>query len=96
LESRFVKTLEKIINMPEFTTEIDIDPEEFLENCHSRDIKKVLEWLDYGGYLKAPSKESISVAELEYESALDKLHSKWNCLTEDEERTIKNIAKRFF
>lgn len=83
--------------MPEFTTEIDIDPEDFLGECCENEIDQIILWLKSHGYLNDFLQISeISVAESEYESALDKLHSKWNCLTEDEERTIKNIAKRFF
>lgn len=83
--------------MPDFRTEIDIDPEEFLCECSANEIDQIVLWLKSHGYLNDSSQISeISVAESEYESAISKLHSKWNSLTEDEERTIKNIAKRFF
>lgn len=88
--------------MPTFYPEvedIDVDPEEFLSACDTRETEKLIDLLIEGGYLKNNCRpaydELYSVPESMYQEALDKLNGKWNMLTKEEEELILKIASRF-
>jgi len=78
---------------------INIDIDDLLNNCSSSDIKEIIQNLVETGWLKesalGPEFSSIrGVYEHQYEEALDKLHGRWNMLTEEEENQILKIANR--
>lgn len=82
--------------------EQDIDVEDFLYACGSRDIDELIDALIEEGHLPKSVKRinqsensGASAPECEYEEALDRLHGKWNMLSADEEQTIISISKRF-
>jgi hypothetical protein len=82
--------------------EQDIDVEDFLYACRSRDIDELIDALIEEGHLPKSVKRTkhtdttgASAPECEYEEALDRLHGKWNMLSADEEQTIISISKRF-
>lgn len=85
--------------MPSFSTdaEIDVDVQEFLEACHSREIEEVIQFLEENDYIS--SKKNLqgkySVNELELHENLDALYEKYGSLTKEEEQIIATIAKRF-
>lgn len=87
--------------MPTFYAEdIDIDADEFLSYCNDRDREELIDALIEGGYLKKDCKEDFkdynySVSEAHFVEAVDKLRSKWNMLTQEEEELIIKIANRF-
>jgi hypothetical protein len=88
--------------MPSFYIEdVDIDIDEFVSKCSNSEVKDLIDSLIDGGYLPrsvrntAISEGPISVSESFYEDALDKLHGKWNMLSQEEEQLILNIANRF-
>jgi hypothetical protein len=87
--------------MPTFYAEdIDIDADEFLSSCNDRDREELIDALIEGGYLKKDCKEDFkdynySVSEAHFVEAVDKLRSKWNMLTQEEEELIIKIANRF-
>ena len=76
-----------------------VDPNTFISACTDSDIYDLLLELSDHGYLPqnyiTTKINNLSVAEGEYESALDKLHGKWNRLSEEEEKAIIDIAKKF-
>jgi hypothetical protein len=88
--------------MPNFYVEdVDIDIDEFVSKCSNSEIEDLIDSLIDSGYLPRSArnnfslKEPISISESFYEDALDKLHGKWNMLSQEEEQLILNIAKRF-
>jgi hypothetical protein len=84
--------------MPEFETYIDIDPDEFIDNCSEREIGELIESLVEGGYLPktVPTKPSEkSVLDLEWDEIMDKLIRNRIMLSNEEEEMIRTIAKRF-
>jgi hypothetical protein len=90
--------------MPEFTTEIDIEPSEFVDSCSRREINALIETLIEDGYINtsALSKncEQHGVRrpnindEIFWES-LDHLKKCRDLLSVTEEEFINNLAKRF-
>jgi len=88
--------------MPRFTeydapvdVEIDISVEEFFDEMDDEERREMFEFLIEDGTLSAVSRTKISAAENEFETALTKLHGKWNLLSSEEEQIIFKIAKRF-
>jgi hypothetical protein len=87
-------------------TEVDVEVEvnEFLDDCNTSEIDEVVDWLKENGHIKdthinrqvcATELEFIEAFELEFIEALDKLYTKWNALSKEEESFIVNLAKRF-
>lgn len=82
----------------DFTVDEDISVDEFLSACSSSEVEELIEALIDGGHLPRHANKDIDprgVGESMYEEALDKLHGKWNRLSQEEEETVINIAKRF-
>jgi hypothetical protein len=87
--------------MPTFYAEdIDIDVDEFLSACSSREKEELIDALIEDRYLKENCKvdykyELLSVPESFYIDAIDKIKGRWNMLTQEEEEIILKIASRF-
>lgn len=82
----------------EVDVDIDIDVDEFLDECDEDEIKEAIEYLKDKGYLKGltiVNADNVSVTELEFMNAANKLATRWNLLSKEEENFILNIAKRF-
>ena len=77
-------------------TDVDIDVDDFLEECSEREIEEVIKWLNYNDYLSHSSinERSKNLMDLEWDKAIDKLHSNRIQLTPSEEEFIKTIANR--
>jgi hypothetical protein len=82
--------------MPTFHTDLEIEVDEFVENCSRRDIDELVDYLVDHRYInKGQSSIRQSPAEQLFEKALSKIHDKWNALTAEEEAIILSIANRF-
>lgn len=89
--------------MPTFYAEdIDIDVDEFLNECSRREKEEIIdilieeEWIKKDARLQVPSKQyNYSIAEADFEQALEKLKGKWNMLTSEEEQIVIKLASRF-
>ena len=80
----------------EITVDFDVDVNEFLEDCDSYEIDNVIDWLKEKGHIKDTHIDrQVCATELEFIEALDKLYTKWNVLSKEEEAFIVNLAKRF-
>ena len=80
----------------EVTVDFDVEVEEFLEDCDSYEIDNVIDWLKEKGHIKDTHIDrQVCATELEFIEALDKLCTKWNVLSKEEETFIVNLAKRF-
>lgn len=87
--------------MPIFTENVDFDlqigPQEFLEQCTDEDIEELVSLLkeNHPEYLDSEYLAQRSVGEQEFEATINALHGKWNMLSSEEEEAIRNVAKRF-
>jgi hypothetical protein len=80
----------------EVTVDFDVDVNEFLQDCDTSEIDEVIDWLKENGHIKDTHIDrQVCATELEYMEALDRLHTKWNVLSKEEEAFILNLAKRF-
>jgi hypothetical protein len=80
----------------EVTVDFDVDVNEFLEDCDSYEIDNVIDWLKEKGRIKDTHiDKQVCATELEFIEALDKIYTKWNVLSKEEEAFIVNLAKRF-
>jgi hypothetical protein len=89
--------------MPEFTTEIDIDPSEFIDSCSNGELKRLVEILEEDGHIE-PSQSNKSnntgvrqpnFNDLTFWSSLDKLAKCRDLLTIEEEDYINKLASKF-
>jgi hypothetical protein len=89
--------------MPEFTTEIDIEPSEFLDSCSRSERDELIECLIEDGYIEpnlVKKGKSLGVSqpnmndEIFWES-LEHLKKCRDLLTITEEEFINNLANRF-
>jgi hypothetical protein len=79
-------------------TEIDVEIEvkDFLNDCDTSEIDEVIDWLKENKHIKdTHTDRQVCATELEFIEALDKLCTKWNVLSKQEEEFIVNLAKRF-
>lgn len=83
--------------MSEFETSIDIDIDDFISECNSREIKELIEFLVEDGYLPESILTDTHKAEnTNWNQEVQKLiDSKWK-LSVDDEQTILNITKKLF
>ena len=58
-------------------------------------VHYAIDWLRDNGFIPQEDIDFRSVSESQFEDALNKLHGKWNRLSQEEEDTIINISKRF-
>jgi hypothetical protein len=78
---------------------VDVDIDDVLWNLSSHEKQELVDDLYEEGYIpkQIEKKENplVSVGECFFNEALDKLKGNWNRLSNEEEQTIINIAKRF-
>lgn len=78
---------------------VDIDVEEFVDNCSSREIKTLVDYLETEGHLDdydSTTTESMSVLDSEWAEVINKISGRARLrLTNEEEEIIKKIANRF-
>jgi hypothetical protein len=85
--------------MPSFyeEAEFDIDPCDFLDECNSREIEDIIEYLEENGYLKNHDKsytKAGGLLEEEFQERIQKISESRHRLTLEEEETIKKISER--
>lgn len=84
--------------MPTFYTEdIDIEVDEFLDDCSSTEIQEVIQWLKDSDYLPqnvATSESQQSFQDDEFDGALMNLVGKRFKLSTEDEKTIMAILNK--
>ena len=81
--------------MPTFYTEdIDIDPDDFISSCNSREIEELIDCLVEDGYVIRVNTPSESVSDEELDQALAKIKHFRVMLAAEEEEIIKKIGNR--
>jgi hypothetical protein len=89
--------------MPEFTTEIDIDPSEFIDSCSKRERDRLVEILIEDGYIQADQETKNggngvrrpNINDQIFWESLNHLAKCRDLLTITEEGFINNLAERF-
>jgi len=82
--------------MAYFTADIDIEVNEFLDECSRKDIENVIEYLIKHKHISGNQLNTkLSPPEQIFESALNKIHGNWNRLTAEEEQVIYDLASKF-
>lgn len=86
--------------MPDFSTEIDIEPWEYISECSRREIDELIETLIEDGHLArfngkaVPTKEGTSVMDIEWDELLTKIRFSKHLLSNEDENVIINIANK--
>jgi hypothetical protein len=84
--------------MPTFYTEdLDIEVDDFLDDCSSSEIQEVIQWLKDSDYLPqnvATSEAEQSFQDAEFDGALMNLVGKRFKLTTEQEELIINLSKQ--
>ena len=86
--------------MPDFSTEIDIEPWEYIDECSNREIDELIETLIENGHLVRfngkvlPKKEGGTVMDLEWGDLLTKIRNSKHLLSNEDENTIINIGNK--
>lgn len=87
--------------MPYFYTEaeVDVDVDEFISACNSREIKEIIEALTEDGHLTNVTpiipKEKMSIMDEEWFNIVDKLAILRLRMTSEEESIIREIVKKY-
>jgi len=86
--------------MPIFYKEVDIDIEDFIDECSDREIEKLIEILVEEGKLpntktKFNNVQKLSINEILWLETISKIENNRLGMTIEEIETIENIAKRF-
>jgi len=76
--------------------EVDVDVEDFLDQCYDSEIERIIEILTKDGYLKSTQlKEPEYTEDSEWHTQLTKLRDRGRMqLTNEEESLILNIANK--
>jgi hypothetical protein len=87
--------------MPDFSTEIDIEPYEYVSACSKREIVELLESLVEEGHISRSAITAIesdrnkNLLDEEWDVITDKLNQNRLMLSNEEEELIRKISKRF-
>lgn len=86
--------------MPEFNTEVDIDPSEFIYACSRREKERLVEILVEDGYIQPEQSERTGVRrpninDEKFWESLDVLSKSRHLLSLDEEEMINKLSEKF-
>ena len=84
--------------MPQINKDVDIDVDEFLDECDSYEIGEIIEWLKDEGYINSDDlddKEPTSVLQELYEENLEKIRKAYLQISKEDFNTINSIAKKY-
>ena len=80
--------------MPDFSTYIDIDPYEYVEECSRRELQELIGILKQGDLWEETKTDNMNILDMEWNEVIKKLaNSRLQLSTEDEE-IIKQIANK--
>jgi len=87
--------------MADFSTEIEIEPYEYVSECSKREIVELIECLVEEGHISRSAITSIeadrnkNLLDEEWDVITDKLNRNRLMLSNEEEEIIRKISKRF-
>jgi ribosomal protein S8 len=79
-----------------FEISMDVDIDDFLYECSSREITEVIKWLEESDYIKSHNTiDEGSVMDIEWSNTVSKLQTLRQRLTLEEEELIKSIVNKY-
>ena len=84
--------------MPEFTTEIDIEPHEYVYECSKRELQELIDELVEKGLvvqISTPHEKQPNLLEIEWLSNIAKLTTLRQRVTLEEEQAIKELVSKY-
>jgi ribosomal protein S8 len=89
--------------MPEFTSEVDIDPSEFIESCSKKEIDRLVEILVEDGYIQSDQETKSTnngvrrpnINDQTFWESLERLAKCRHLLSIEEENFINNLSNKF-
>lgn len=88
--------------MPNFTSEIDVDPSEFVDSCSRREIKELIEYLIQEEHLPKSILNMVklgetkpSVLEDEFLVKMNNLSQKFHSIFIEDENTLETIFNKY-
>jgi hypothetical protein len=84
--------------MPEFTTEIDIDPYEYVDECSRHEKQELIDELVSRGFvlqISSPSGTQSNLLEIEWMNNIAKLATLRQRVTLEEEQAIKELVSKY-
>jgi hypothetical protein len=84
--------------MPEFSTYVEIEPSEYIDNCSSSDIKELVNILVEEGYLEGEpvtSNHHHNLLDEEWINLVGKLIKSRLLLSNEDEELIRSVANKF-
>jgi hypothetical protein len=80
--------------MPDFSTYIDIDPYEYVEECSRQELQELIGILKQGDLWEETKTDNMNILDMEWNEVIKKLaNSRLQLSTEDED-IIKQIANK--
>jgi hypothetical protein len=84
--------------MPEYTAEIEINPDEFLSDCSSSEIKEIIEALIEDGHIQphqviVDGQGTRNYLDEEWDNICEKIRKSRLVMTQSDEDTIRQIYK---
>lgn len=86
--------------MPDFTTEIDIDPYDYVSECSKREIRELIEVLIEDGHLSQSALPVVkskdrNLLDDEWDEVVINLQSKRLIMSDEDEKMIREISKKY-
>jgi len=84
--------------MPDFTTEIDIEPHEYVYECSKRELQELIDELIDKGLvvqISSPHEKKANLLEIEWMNNIAKLGTLRQRITLEEEEMIKNLVNKY-
>jgi hypothetical protein len=84
--------------MPEYTAEIEINPDEFLSDCSSSEIKEIIEALIEDGHIQphqviVGGQDTRNYLDEEWDNICEKIRKSRLTMCQSDEDTIRQIYK---
>jgi len=84
--------------MPEYTAEIEVNPDEFISDCSSSEIKEIIEALIEDGYIQrhqviVDGQDTRNYLDEEWDNICEKIRKSRLTMCQSDEDTIRQIYK---
>lgn len=80
--------------MPDFSTYIDIDPYEYVEECSRRELQELIGILKQGDLWEETKTDNMNILDMEWNETIKKLANGRVQLSNEDEDMIRKIANK--
>lgn len=83
--------------MPNFETYVDLDVDDFISNCDTRDIKEMIKILKDDGHLPhhLPINDKMTFLEEKFVNKMSELSSHYVRLSREDEEVLEKLFKKY-